>query len=968
MVKPASHRLPEPAGLYLDRTKPVSLRFEGQQYDACAGDTIASTLLAHGVQIQSRSFKYHRPRGVLTMAGDDAGAFVQFPDAPNIRGDVTAVPDGVEVTGQNYLGSLNSDWLNVVEWVARFLPVGFYYRAFYKPRGAWHLWETLIRHLAGLGKANTSAKEVYFDKQYRFADVAVIGGGVAGIEAALAAAEAGAETVLIDDQPLLGGALSYARFDADDGRAKELRESLLDRVNRQPRIDVLSNAKCSGWFEEHWLAIGLGNRLIKLRAKAVVIATGSLAQPMVFRNNDRPGVMLGTAAQRLIRLYGVSPGRRAVIATANDDGYGVALDLADFNSQVLTIVDLRHTPAPGPLANAARERGIPILTGHTIVEAIGRKNVRGVRIAQLEPDGQAQPATIEMACDCVCISVGYSPAAQLVCQTGGTLMYDDDTAMLKIENLAGTGSFAAGSVNHRFEIASVQADGRYAGNKAANHAGFEGVAIATDEDPSAARQNHPWPIFPHPKGKDFVDLDEDLTVNDIVNAVADGFEDLELVKRYSTAVMGPSQGRHSAVNTLRIATRAAQRESSGVKLTTQRPPFSPEPVALLAGRSFQPVRHTAMHHRHLEAGAQMMPAGLWMRPAYYGSSDERNDCIASEAHAIRNNVGMIDVSTLGKLEIRGADAAEFLERVYTFRYAKQPVGRLRYVLMTDNAGAIIDDGVACRISEQHFYVTATTGGVDGVYRNMLHLNAEWRLDVDISNVTAAYCGVNVAGPDARNVLQSLVDDIDLSAQAFPYLGVRDGLVAGIPARLMRVGFVGELGYEIHAPAGGGEALWDALLESGRESEIRPVGVEAQRCLRLEKGHIIIGQDTDGLTIPQEVDMGWAVADKPYFTGQRAIEAQTERALSRQLVGFKLPAGSRLPKECNLTLTGEDIAGRVTSIENSAASGFPIGLAYVRPEMTNAGDQFGIKLSDGQRLTAEVATLPFYDPDNERQAM
>lgn len=968
MAKSASRRLPAPAGLYLDRTKPVTLRFEGNLYEAYAGDTIASALLAHGVQILSRSFKYHRPRSVLTMAGDDAGAFVQFPDMPNVRGDVTAVPEGIEVVGQNYIGSLNRDWLNVVEWLARFLPVGFYYRAFYKPRGAWRRWEPLIRHLAGLGKVNTAAREAYFDKQYRFADVAVIGGGAAGIEAALAAAEAGAETILIDDQPMLGGALNYARFDADDKHAQDLRASLLDRVSRQPLIEVLSNAKCSGWFEEHWLAITLANRMLKLRAKAVVIATGSLAQPMVFRNNDLPGVMLGTAAQRLIRLFGVSPGQRAVIATSNDDGYGVALDLGDFGCQVVAIVELRHSPPPGPLANAAVSREIPILAGHTIVEATGRKSVSGVRISQLNTAGDAQPAHIEMACDCVCISVGYSPAAQLVCQTGGTLVYDNDTAMLRIDRLSGSGAFAAGSVNRRFDLGLVRIDGRYAGAKAAEHAGFAVSANASDEDPTAAEQNFGWPIFPHASGKDFVDLDEDLTVSDIVNAVADGFEDLELVKRYSTAVMGPSQGRHSAVNTLRIAMRAAQRESDGMQLTTQRPPFSPELVAVLAGRSFQPVRHTPMHHRHIEAGAQMMTAGLWLRPAYYGARDDRKDCIAKEAHAVRNNVGIIDVSTLGKLEVRGADAGEFLERVYTFRYAKQPIGRSRYVLMTDSAGAIIDDGVACRVGEQHFYVTATTGGVDGVYRSMLRLNAEWRLDVDISNVTAAYCGLSVAGPNSRKVLQSLVDGIDLSSEAFPYLGVRDGKVAGIPARLMRVGFVGELGYEIHAPSGGGEALWDALLEAGSKHDIRPVGVEAQRRLRLEKGHIIVGQDTDGLTIPHEADMSWAVAKKSYFTGQRAIDAQTARPLSRLLVGFTLPADSQLPEECNLTLVGDEIAGRVTSIENSVACGHPVGLAYVRPEMASVGSNFVIKLSDGQRITAKVATLPFYDPENKRQEM
>jgi len=971
MSETAPNRLPSPFGLLLDRSQSVSLRFEGKHYQAYRGDSIASALLAHGIQIHSRSFKYHRPRGVLTMAGDDAGAFVQFPDSPNVRGDVTPIPEGVAVTGQNYWGTLANDRLAMMGLLARFLPVGFYYRAFYKPRGIWRHWAKLIRNLAGLGKANPDAQQAYYDKQYRFADVAVIGGGLAGLEAALTAADAGAETLLIDDQPILGGALSYARLDVERSVTDELRRSLTTRVLDHPGIEVLSYAKCTGWFEDNWLAIALDSRLLKLRAKSVVVATGSLAQPMVFRNNDLPGVMLGSAAQRLIHLYGVRPGERAVIATANDDGYGVALDLAEAGIEIAAIVELRHTPSGSPLAKVAQSRGMPIFVGYTVSEALGDDAVRAARLAQLEPTGQAMAYSVELACDCICMSVGYSPAAQLVCQTGGKLIYDNATAMLRLASLPGSATFAAGSVNQHFSIDNVRGDGRYAGKSAASAAGYESGdpnAIEVGEDPLAGEQNYHWPIFPHPKGKDFVDLDEDLTVSDITNAVADGFDDLELVKRYSTAVMGPSQGRHSALNTLRIASHAADRATDGVQVTTQRPPFSPERVALLAGRSFQPVRFTAMHHRHIEAGAKMMPAGIWQRPAYYGNRDQRAASVAAESLAVRNNVGLIDVSTLGKLEIRGADAAEFLERVYTFRYSKQPIGRSRYVLMTDSAGAIIDDGVACRINEKHYYVTATTGGVDGVYRNMLRLNAEWRLDVDIANVTVAFSAVNIAGPNARVTLEKLVDDIDLSVQGFPYLGIRQGQVAGIPARLLRVGFVGELGYEIHAPASQGEALWDALLEAGHEFDIRPFGVEAQRLLRLEKGHIIVGQDTDGLTFPHEADMAWAVADKPFFTGLHAIAAQAARPLTRQLVGFKLKATSRLPQECNLTLRHGNIAGRVTSIEHSATCGHPIGLAYVLPEMAQPGEHFDIKLSHGELLSAEVVATPFYDPDNKRQAL
>ena len=483
-------------------------------------------------------------------------------------------------------------------------------------------------------------------------------------------------------------------------------------------------------------------------------------------------------------------------------------------------------------------------------------------------------------------------------------------------------------------------------------------------------RSHPWPIFPHASGKDFVDFDEDQTVGDLLNAMADGFDDPELVKRYTTTAMGPSQGRHSALNALRIVRRASPLglEAVGVT-TTQRPPFLPESFGHLAGRGFEPARLTAMHHQHLALGARMMAAGLWYRPAYYGPPDHRQAAIAAEVRAVREGVGMIDVSTLGGLEVRGPDAAELLERIYTFAYAKQPVGRTRYLLACDMTGAIIDDGVACRFADDWFYVTATTSGVDALYRSMLRWNAEWRLDVDVANVTAAYAGINVAGPLARQVLDRLHGDIDLSAAAFPYLACRLGTLAGIPVRMLRVGFVGELGYEIHCPASYGAALWDLLAEAGKPLGIRPFGVEAQRVLRLEKGHIIVGQDTDGLTFPHEAQMEWAVAGrKPFFVGQRAIRVQAARPLARKLVGFTLPTDAPLPEECCLVIRDGAIVGRVTSAARSAAAGAAIGLAYVHPDDSEAGKRFTIKLEDGSTVTATVATLPFYDPANARQEL
>jgi sarcosine oxidase, subunit alpha len=482
-------------------------------------------------------------------------------------------------------------------------------------------------------------------------------------------------------------------------------------------------------------------------------------------------------------------------------------------------------------------------------------------------------------------------------------------------------------------------------------------------------QAHHWPIFPHPKGKDFVDFDEDLQVADIRNAVREGYDHIELVKRYSTVGMGPSQGRHSALNAARLTAEATGQDPQEVGHTTARPPFAAEKMGVLAGRGFEPARLTAMHHRHIELGARMMPAGVWMRPAYYGPKAERERLIREEALAVRTNVGLIDVSTLGGIEVCGPDAAEFMERMYTFAYKKQAVGRSRYVLMTDETGVIIDDGVACRMHEQHFYVTATTSGADNVYRAMLWRNAQWRLDVVVTNVTAAFAGVNIAGPRSREVL-ARVTDLDLSPAAFPYLGVRSGAVANIPARLMRVGFVGELGFEIHVPASQGEALWDALMEAGRPQGIRPFGVEAQRLLRLEKGHIIVSQDTDGLTTPSEADMAWAISRrKPYFVGGRAISIQDKNGLTRKLVGFVIDdGGAPVPEECHLTLRAGEIAGRVTSAARSDTLGQTIGLAYVAPDQADIGAAFDIKVAGGRIIQGRVVKLPFYDPDGARQEL
>jgi sarcosine oxidase subunit alpha len=684
----------------------------------------------------------------------------------------------------------------------------------------------------------------------------------------------------------------------------------------------------------------------------------------VFRNNDLPGIMFGGAAQRLVHLYAVKPGTRAVILTANGEGYGVALDLIEAGIEVALICDLHAKREGDPLHEAVLARGVEVRYGEIVTEALPDASGLALGAVVVGPPAAAPAAGRRVDCDLVLTSVGFA-------QMGGAMRYDSALAGLRAI-LPGEPRTVdcAGAVNGVFDLDAAIADGHRAGWQAAYvSVGTNGPRPALPQYPAERGRNHAWPIASAARGRDFVDFDEDLQVHDLEDAVAAGYTDFDLVKRYSTVVMGPSQGRQSALNALRLVARANGRELDGLAITTQRPPVWPEPLGHLAGRPWHPVRVTPMHHLHLAQGAHMIPAGSWLRPGHYGPPGTAESASRREAHALRTRVGLIDVSTLGKIEVRGPDAAELLERFYTFRYRKQAVGKLRYVLMTDEAGIIADDGVAARFGEDFFYVSATTTGADVVYRQMLRWNAQWNLDVDLIHVTGAWAGINVAGPAARELLQPLVD-VDLAAAAFAFQDCREARIDGVPARLMRVGFVGELGWEVHVPAHFGGVLWQRLLTAGAKLGVSAVGIEAQRLLRLEKGHIIVSQDTDGLTFPDEADMQWAVAnEKPYFVGQRALAALARRGLTRKLVGFALPLGSAMPEECNLTMAGRDIVGRVTSVGCSAACGRIIGLAYVSPEQAAPGTVIDIKMTGRQRrLHAEVVPRPFYDPENLRQQL
>jgi len=961
-------RLPPVAGEWLDRSQELTFRFEGRTYTGFAGDVISSALLASSIKVLGRSFKYHRARGVLSLANHDVNALVEDRAHINLRADVTPLRDGMDVSAVNtFGGGVRGDRARIVDKVSAVLPVGFYYKTFHSPKALAPTWERFFRFMTGLGKVKFDAPRLVTAKRYDFCDVLVIGAGPTGLAAAIAAARAGATVIVADENAHPGGSLTYARGGAADALGKL--GMLLQEARSLPTLQIRPGTCAAGYYADHWVPLVDPRRMTKLRARAVVMAGGVFEQPAVFRNNDLPGVMLGSAAQRLIYRYAVKPMDAAVVLAANSEGYEAALDLLQAGVKVACVVDLRPAGESGPAGQRVEQAGVRVVKGACIYEAISSgAGVSAAVLCPLGTNGEANASRREsIPCDGILMSVGFTPAANLLYQAGARMRYDSATEQFVSASLP-PGVFAAGRLNGIYDLDQKLRDGERAGMQAAQHIGLSTGPLPSTR-PESRAPTHPYPCFAHPDGKNFVDFDEDLQLKDFFNAAQEGFDNIELLKRYSTVGMGPSQGKHSNMNAVRILARIRGEPIEKVGTTTARPFFHPVPMSHLAGRGFTPMRRTPMHSRHEAAGAVWMQAGNWLRPEFYarpGSS--KAECVREEARAVRSQLGIIDVGTLGKMDLFGADAAAFLERVYTGKFANLKVGMTRYAVMLEESGVVIDDGVVARLSDQHFYFTTTTTGSATVYRELTRLNTMWGMQVGVVNVTGAYAAMNLAGPKSREALAPLTS-IDLSGEAFPYLAVREGTAAGVPVRVMRVGFVGELGYELHTPAEHAAHLWDALIEAGGELGIRPFGVEAQRLLRLEKGHIIIGQDTDGLTTPYEAALEWVVRmDKPFFVGQRSLRIIQPQVRKQKLVGFALDKGlsGEPPKESHLVIRDGNIAGRVTSIGFSESLGHHVGLAFVAPMLANEGARFNIRADAGRMVEAVVVKTPFYDPGAEHQ--
>jgi sarcosine oxidase subunit alpha len=949
-------RLAPQSAELIDRNRKLTFTFDGKKVAALKGDTIASALYATGRRTFSRSFKYHRRRGLLCCAGNCPNCLVAVDGAPGVHACTEPAREGAKVEHLNARPSLDHDVMSITDSVGGpFTPPGFYYKTFTRSRRLWPLYETVLRNAAGLGKLPDAQQERTWRTEYRrrHADVLVVGGGAAGLAAAAAAAEQGADVVLVDDGLVLGGRLLW------EGGHEQAR-TLADRA-RTAGVEILAGAPALGHFDG-LVPVWQGATLHQIRARHHIYATGAIEQPLVFSGNDLPGVMLSSGARRLATLYGVSPGRRAVVVTTYDRGIRAALALQAAGVEVAAVADLRR--APSRAAGRLAANGIEALHGWTIVAARGRSEVRAVSLAPLgdvAPEGLPRELR-ELECDLLIVSGGDAPATALPTQAGATTVYDEARGHFRLDRLP-AGIWAAGQLAGEGHWNIATESGELAGLEATRALGLtkNGGSIHRDDLRARVKSERAEVAAPPAAagegsaGRAFACFCEDVSAKDIRRSVKEGYDSIELCKRFTTVTMGPCQGRMCQLTSVRLIAQETGQRLADVGTTTARPPWSTVPLGVLAGRPIEPAKRSSIHARHRELGARIMWAGDWRRAYDYGDPE-------AEVMAVHESAGLIDVSTLGKLLVRGSQAGEFLDHLFPNRISTLRPGRVRYGVLTSDAGRILDDGTVSRLDEETFYVTTTSGGAGAVEQWFSWWLAEWGMDVMMTDVTQGISAVNLAGPKAREILGRLTDH-DLSPEAFTYLDAHHARIAGVPCLLLRIGFVGELGYEIHFPAAYGEDLWDALLKAGETEGIRPFGLEPQRILRLQKQHILVGQDTDSESTPLGAAMPWAVKlDKEEsFIGKWALAHVAEQPSETALVGFALPDG-RVPTEGSVVLDAHGVvAGQVTSARHSRRLGQVIGMAWVPTAL--ATDGAGITIADnGSRFHGSVVTQPFYDPE------
>ena len=988
---------------FIDETTRVSFKFDGKTYYGFKGDTLASALIANGIHLVARSFKYHRPRGIMTAGSEEPNAIVQINGntaytEPNVRATEIEIYDGLEASSQNCWPNVNFDIGGINNILSPLLPAGFYYKTFMWPASFWEKYEYFIRKSAGLGKSPTKPDPDLYEHKYIHCDVLVIGGGISGIMAAKTAAENNYKTLLLDEKPHLGGTTIYqsSEFNKINNQySSKWLENEISKLKNIKNLEIKTRTSVAAYHGYNFLLARenltdhlplnkkkdkIRQRLLKIRAKKVIAATGSIERPLIFNNNDRPGIILSSAIKKYSDYYGVVCGKENILFTNNDSAYETAISLFNKGIKINAIIDIREK-VNSEITNHAEKIGIKIYNSYTIVDTSGYRRIKEVSIMKLSKDGQSVTGSkIKIKCNCLGISGGWTPAVHLFTQSGGKLKFDNEDNVF-IPSKYPSDQISIGSCNGEFDLNTIIK------NFNQNIKNFLGIDKTSFEDlkinsTKEILKRNIW-LLPSDKAigkcKPFVDFQNDATAKDIKLALREGFRSIEHVKRYTTTGMGTDQGKLGNMHALGIISDTSGVKMSDLGTTTFRPPYTPLTFGTIVGRNvgefFDIFRKTPMHDWHVDNNAEFENVGQWKRAWYYPKKGESMfDAVQRESKAARDGAGILDASTLGKIDIQGSDASEFLNRVYTNAWMKLPVGKARYGLMLREDGIVMDDGTTTRISENHYHMTTTTAQAANVLSHLeYYLQIVWpELNVNVVSTTEQWAGAAIAGPKSRNMLSKLYPDLDVSNDTLPFMGYKEAEFFGVPSRIFRISFSGELAYEINVKSDHGMFMWEKMMEVGKEFGNQPYGTEALSTLRIEMGHVA-GPELDGRTIPSDVSLNGLVSKKKDFIGKNSLGREAFNVESRQkIVGLipidrksSIPEGSHIVQDQNAKLPNPKL-GHVSSSCWSVENNNPFSLAIMKDGKNMIGKKFfAVSPLKNKSIEVEVISSHYVDPEGKR---
>ncbi len=984
---------------YINRDKKISFTFNGKKYFGYEGDTLASALLANGIHLVGRSFKYHRPRGFFGAGVDEPNAKVQLykgaKTEPNANATEVELVEGLIVKSQNCWPSVSFDFGAINNLFQKFFPAGFYYKTFMWPKSFWYkVYEPIIRKAAGLGVAPLKPDPDRYEHKYEYCDVLIAGSGPSGLASALAAAKNGARVILAEDKSRFGGSLLVDEVTIGNKKGKEWADEAISQLKSMPNVIVKNRSQVFGYYDHNMMVMFERTRdhienpnkftprqkLWYIRAKEIVISTGSLERPLIFGNNDRPGILLSSAAKEYLKVYGVLVGRKPIIFTNNDSAYDTAIEFKKNGINPL-VVDTR-TNSDSSVISEAKNLNIDIKFFHGIANTKGHLKVNSATIGKFNSDKSSYENLEEVSCDCICVSGNWTPTVHLSSQSGNKLKFNE-TIDAFIPSQSRQKESTIGSANGSFTLKQALEDGFNKGFELSNKITNKNSksTAPTSNERSYGEHDKFW-CMPLPKNKHykrFVDFQNDVAVSDIELAVREGFRSIEHVKRYTTLGMATDQGKTSNLNGLQLVSNIEGKIVPEVGHTTFRPPYTAVTIGTIVGREvgkhYRPTRKSPMHEWHEKNNAVFVDAGLWLRPRYYKQDNESlEEAAKREANNVRKNVGVCDVTSLGKIDIKGPDTAEFLNRIYTNAWMKLPVGKARYGVMLREDGIVFDDGTTTRISENHFHMTTTTAQAVNVLAHLeYYLQVVWpELNVNVLSTTEQWAGAALAGPNSRELLSKLFPETNILNEALPFMGYKESDLFGVPARIFRISFSGELAYEINVESSYGTFMWEKIIEFGQEMNIEPYGTEALSTLRIEMGHVA-GSELDGRTIPYDVSLEGMLSKKKDFIGKRSLTREAFLNPKREkVVGVvpldkktTIPEGSHLVKDGNAFSPNPKL-GHVSASCWSVEYNNPFSLAIIQDGKNRIGEKlYAVSPLNNKNIAVEIVSSHYVDPKGER---